>query len=78
MTLESLLHSHLRHEFEAAARSAKQQPGDVLAELMAEYIESQSDTELFDAIEREGRRSGFSEDDAVELVRAYRQRFREN
>jgi hypothetical protein len=78
MTLESLLQSHLRQEFEAAARSARQQPADVLAELMAGYIESQTDTKLFDAIEREGRKSGYSEDDAVELVQEYRRRSREN
>jgi hypothetical protein len=45
----------------------------VLAQLMAEFIESQNDTQLFDAIEREGRKSGYTEDDAVELIRAYRQ-----
>ena len=78
MTLEALLQSHLLRQFEAAARSAKKQPADVLAQLMAEYIESQSDTELFDTIEREGRKSGHSEDDAVELVRAYRQQARDN
>lgn len=58
MTLEVLLQSNLRREFEAVARSSKQKPAEVLAELMAEYIESQSDTKLFDAIEREGRKSG--------------------
>jgi hypothetical protein len=73
MTIESLLQSNLRREFEAAARSSKQKPAEVLAQLMAEFIESQNDTQLFDAIEREGRKSGYTEDDAVELIRAYRQ-----
>jgi hypothetical protein len=72
MTIEALLQSKLRREFEAAARSSKQQPAEVLAQLMAEFIESQSDTKLFDAIEREGRKSGYTEEDAVDLVRAYR------
>ena len=77
MTIESLLQSNLRREFEAAARSSKQKPVDVLAQLMAEFIESQSDSKLFDAIEREGRKSGYTEDDAVDLVRSYRQQFGE-
>jgi hypothetical protein len=73
MTIESLLQSNLRREFEAAARSSKQKPAEVLAQLTAEFIESQKDAKLFDAIEREARKSGYSEDDAVDLVRAYRQ-----
>lgn len=78
MTIEALLQSSLRREFEAAARSSKQKPVDVLAKLMAEFIESQGDSKLFDAIEREGHKSGYTEDDAVDLVRTYRQQFGEN
>lgn len=78
MTIEALLESSLRREFEAAARSSKQKPVDVLAQLMAEFIESQRDSKLFDTIEREGRKSGYTEDDAVDLVRTYRQQFGEN
>ena len=50
MTIEVLLQSNLRREFEKAARAARKNPADELAEFMAEYIESQMDGELFDAI----------------------------
>lgn len=72
MTIEALLQSDLRREFEKAARAAKKDPADELAELMAEYIESQADGELFDAIQRESNPHGYTEDDAVEIVRKAR------
>lgn len=73
-TLESLLKTDLRRRFENAARESERQPVEVLAELMAEYIESIDDTLLFDEIESEGcsTSSAYSEDDAVELVRRAR------
>lgn len=72
-TLESLLKTDLRRQFEDAARGSRRQPVEVLAELMAEYVESNSDTVLFDEIESEGRsRNEYTEDDAVELVRRAR------
>ena len=68
MTTADLFKSRLWREFEATAKEGKQSPIDVLAELMAEYIESRADSALFDAMEKEGIGSGFDEDDAVEIV----------
>ena len=72
MTIETLLQSNLRREFEKAARTAKKNPADELAELMAEYIERETDIALYKAISAETQLSNYDEDDSVELVRTYR------
>lgn len=72
MTLETIVKSELGKEFESAARSLKKRPADWLAELMTEAIEIATDIQLDDEIELEGRKSGYAEDDAVELVRRAR------
>ena len=72
MTIEALLQSDLRREFEKAVRAVKKNPADELAVFMSEYIESQFDGELFDAVQRESNPHGYTEDDAVELVRKAR------
>jgi hypothetical protein len=72
MTIEALLKTDLCREFEKTARAAKDDPAKELAEFMAEYIESKIDGLLFDEMQREGEKSGYTEDDAVELVRRMR------
>jgi len=72
MTSVELFKSKLWHEFEAAAKSEKENPITILTELMNDYIESRSDSALFDEIAEEGFRSEYTEDDAVELVRKAR------
>lgn len=72
MTIETLLQSDLRREFEKAARAAQKNPADELAELMAEYVERETDITLYNAISAETRLSDYDEDDSVELVRTYR------
>ena len=74
MTIEALLQSNLLREFEKAARAARKEPADELAELMAEYIESETDGELFDSIQRESNPHGYTEDDAVGIVREARRK----
>ena len=71
MTLETVIKSELGREFEKAAHSLKRQPADVLTELMAEYIETEADVTLDTAI-ADSITQDYAEDNAVEIVRAYR------
>ncbi len=72
MTLESLLRTDLWHEFQEQARSEKRSAADVLADLIEEYLETREDAEVHTAIAREARKSGYAENDAVEIVRQVR------
>ena len=72
VTLDRLLESDLWREFEASAQKRRRRPVDVLAELMAEFVEAQNDVALFDSIGRDLRRASRTEDDSVEIVKAYR------
>jgi hypothetical protein len=72
MTTKDLFKSKLWHDFEETAKAEKQSPISILNELIREYIESRSDSELFDAIAKEGFKSDYTEDDAVEVVRRAR------
>lgn len=72
MTNAEIFKTELWREFEAAAKDEKQNPVAVLMELMSDYLESRADSALFDEIAEEGEKSGYNEDDAVELVRRAR------
>ena len=72
MTLETLLRTKLWHKFEREAREARQQPADVLAKLLRDYLETAEDVALNEAMRRDARKSGHTEADAVKLVRAHR------
>lgn len=72
MTNAELFKTNLWREFEAAAKAEKTNPIAVLKELIGDYVESRADSVLFDEIAEEGFRSGYTEDDAVELVRQAR------
>lgn len=75
MTVETLLKSELWQAFEITLRDEQQQPGDVLAELIGDYIEAKADARLDEQIEEFANPHGYTEDDAVELVkRARRER----
>ncbi len=77
MTNAELFKTEIWREFEATAKSEKENPINLLIELMSEYLESHSDTVLFDEIAEEGLNSEYTEDDVVELVRqARRERIR--
>ncbi len=64
--------TELWREFEALAKAEKKNPSKILADFIKEYIESRSDSVLFDKIAEEGFNSEYTEDDAVELVRRAR------
>lgn len=72
MTNAEIFKTEVWREFEATAKSEKENPINLLIELMSEYLESHSDTVLFDEIAEEGFESKYTEDDAVELVRQAR------
>jgi hypothetical protein len=72
MTNAEVFKTDLWREFEAAAKSDKQRPLKILTELMSDYVESRADSALFDEVAEEGLKSGYTEDDAVELVRQAR------
>ncbi len=64
--------TELWREFEALAKAEKESPLELLTDFLKEYIESRSDSALFDKIAEEGFNSEYTEDDAVELVRRAR------
>ncbi|MDQ3633478.1 MAG: hypothetical protein ACR2MD_18670 [Aridibacter sp.] len=72
MTNAEIFKSEIWREFEAIAKAEKENPVNVLVELMNEYIESRSDSVLFDEIAEEGFQGEYTEDDAVEIVRQAR------
>ena len=67
-----IFQTDLWREFEALAKAEKESPLQILTELIKDYIESHSDSTLFDEIAEEGFSSEYAEDDAVELVRRAR------
>lgn len=64
--------TELWQEFEMAAKAEKENPIEILTELLRDYVESRSDSVLFDKIAEEGFNSEYTEDDAVEIVRRAR------
>ena len=72
MTLEALLKTELWHHFEQRARAARRRPADMLAELLREYLEIADDVTLNEAMRRDAQKSGYTQADAVTLVRRHR------
>lgn len=72
MTPERLLDSPLWKEFERQTRREKKKPADVLAKLMPEYLEIAEDVKLNAAMSCQAKRSGYTEADAVRLVKEHR------
>ena len=72
MTLETLIRSELWTNFQKQARKQKQEPSAVLAKLLREYLKIAEDLALTEAMRRDVRKSGYTERDAVEIVREYR------
>ena len=72
MTLETLTRTKAWREFETYAARRKADPVKLLAELIEEHLQTAEVAELDRTISREVQRSGLTEDDAVDVVRAYR------
>ncbi len=59
-------------ELEKQARNRRKNPSALLSELLREQLEVWEDETLDKEIRRDVRKSGYTEDDAVELVRQHR------
>lgn len=72
LTMDTLIQSDLWREFEKTAHDKRRRPVALLADVIADFLETQEGTAVFDAIERDLRHTEYTEDDAVALVKAYR------
>lgn len=72
LTIDALIQSNLWHEFEKTARNKRRRPVELLADVIAEFLETQEGITIFDDLERDIRSTGYTEDDAVEIVKSYR------
>ena len=77
MTRDSLSALPLWDQFQKAARERRRSPVRLLTEYMRERLESWEDQQLDEEIRRDAQRSGYREEDAVEIVRRYRHEKRE-
>jgi hypothetical protein len=59
-------------QFRKAARERRRNPKRLLVDYMQERLETWQDQELDVEIQRDAQRSGFREEDAVDIVRQYR------
>ncbi len=73
MNTAEILQSALFREFETTARNTGRQPSDVLSELLSEYIETEADLALDNVLTKSGPPMNYGEDDAVSIVRAFRE-----
>lgn len=78
MTTKTINDSPIWKQFEAEARKRRRNPVNLVLDLIKEQIEIWEDEALDREISREARKSGYTEEDAVELVRKYRREKREN
>ena len=72
ITLDALTESDLWNEFEKTARDKRRRPVELLADMIADYLETQEGNTIFDDLAGDLRHTGYTEDDAVEVVKAYR------
>jgi len=73
MTATVQLKMDLWTKFAGLAQRQRKRPDRLLEKLMADYLAIQKDLQLDDAIRQQARKSGFKENDAVALVKQYRQ-----
>ena len=73
MATNTLLDSPVWKQFEEEARRQGENPVDLVTKYMNECIEVWEDEALDEEISRDVQQSGYREDDAVEIVRQYRQ-----
>ena len=77
MEKEIVFDSAIWEEFQKQAKKRRRNPVALVTELMREQLEIWEDEKLFREMRRDARKSGYTEDDAVELVRQYRREKRE-
>jgi hypothetical protein len=72
MTATVEINKELWSNFTVFAQQKRKRPNRLLENLIAEYLAIQNDLQLDEAIRQQATKSGFKENDAVELVRQYR------
>ena len=77
MKKDSLSALPLWDQFQKAARQRRRNPERLLTGYMRERLEIWEDRQLDEEIRRDAQRSGYREDDAVDLVRQHRREKRE-
>lgn len=74
MTATVQINVNLWEQFSGFAQQKRKRPDRMLEKLIAEYLAVQKDLQLDEAIRQQARKSDFKENDAVELVKRYRQK----
>jgi hypothetical protein len=72
MEKPTLSGSPVWREFQAAARKRRRNPVRLLTDYMRECLEAWEDQKLDEEIRRDAQQSGYSEEDAVDIVRRLR------
>jgi len=72
MTTKAINDSPVWKEFETEAKKRRRNPVKLMLDLLKEQMEIWEDESLDREISRDAQKSGYKEDDAVELVRQYR------
>lgn len=73
MATNTFIDSPVWKQFEEEARRQGANPVDLITEYMNECIEFWKDAALDEEISHDVQQSGYTEDDAVNIVRQYRQ-----
>ena len=77
MTTKTIDESPVWKQFETEAKKRRRNPVKLALDLLKEQIEIWEDEALDREISRDVQKSGYAEDDAVELVRQYRREKKE-
>ena len=77
MTAKTINDSPVWKQFETEAKKRRRNPVKLVLDLLKEQIEIWEDEALDREISREAQKSGYTEEDAVELVRQYRREKKE-
>jgi hypothetical protein len=72
MTTKTIDESPVWKQFETEAKKRRRNPVKLVLDLIKEQVEIWEHEKLDDEISREAQKSGYTEDDAVELVKQYR------
>ena len=72
MTTKVLNDSPVWKQFETEAKRRRRNPVKLISDYMKECIEIWEHERLDDEISKQAKKSGYTEEDAVELVRQYR------
>lgn len=77
MTTKTINESPVWKQFEAEAKKRRRNPVNLVLKLIREQVEIWEHERLDDEIRKDAQKSGYTEDDAVELVRQLRREKKE-